>query len=71
MATLAATIVGGFVCISARAFRWQLPVNNDYSLQKSYVRLRETRLRELKKEQNSKDSGLSARSRRAKRERSQ
>lgn len=40
MATLASTIVGGGMCISARAFRWSLPVNNDYSLQKSYARLR-------------------------------
>ncbi|MFT0848773.1 trimeric intracellular cation channel family protein [Actinomycetaceae bacterium L2_0104] len=40
IATFASTIVGGGLCIGARAFRWRLPVNNDYSLQKSYVRLR-------------------------------
>ncbi len=114
MATFAATIVGGGLCISARLFRWTLPVNNDYSLEKSYVRLRlaladyvkaheaakkavrghkpgfmvgrgvasgygvldasgsvgaDAARREIQKEQNSKDSGLMARSRRAKRER--
>ena len=120
MATLAATIVGGSMCISARAFRWRLLVNNDYSVQKSYVRLRVAlaeyaraheaarkvgsghgmgrsggssggpngrggsgyggrdasgstgsgaALREIQREQNSKDSGLLARSRRVKRER--
>ena len=40
IATFASTIVGGGLCIGARAFRWRLPVHNDYSLQKSYVRLR-------------------------------
>lgn len=99
LATLASTAVGGGLCILARALRWSLPVNNDYSLQKSYVRLRvslaqyarayddarksrhhahsgvssgqDAALREFQKEQNSKDSGLLARSRRTKRERNQ
>lgn len=100
LATLASTVVGGILCVLARALRWSLPVNNDYSLQKSYMRLRvslaqyarayenskrsrkspahpdiaadqDAAMREIKKEQNLKNTGLLARSRRAKRDRNQ
>lgn len=51
LALIAATLVGGIVCTAARWYKWRLPLNDDYSLGRTYRQVRAsfeeyTRMRE-------------------------